>query len=1351
MATGATKAQVIALKKLSYDARKKAMEENPGLKVFLNNKGVTDPNDHNLDKLVADRVAQQEEAKKPITPEGRFEKLVLGNEPIKSYQERYQGLAKGEDKGGAGWGAPLAVLGTSLNAGLDLIPGGKPAKQGGKAIFKAVVKETTQGGIRKLLTGKAPKEIVEKVSQALSKTTDANVTQRILLDNGIDLNKSNVRVIARGPTESKQLADGIKRGNLESTGSTVPIDSLRIGSDSADELVPKRVNKYVKDIENGKTLDPVVINAAGEVQDGKHRLMAMQQLGVQDVPVVRQIEKKVADPLVGEWADVLKSQEAGLRGGDLVPSFDGGKIRTTAHSPFYREFYKANGRIPSKADWYDEAERQIKAGKADPEFMKYYNTQNNPEFKSLAATQDQSVGKTVDSQLVDTSKGPNPVIQPRGERQFGTYKSAQRAVNVSDRSKRAISEIDPQTYKTRNTANLAAKADEDIAKGAEGAYKKLYTLGDEGAGSHEDRIALANKLLEHYSKVGDEDKVVKIAVDMAKDNLNLGRAIQANRVVERLSPAGANKYAEKILRANREKLGKAVKEGEVAGKLKKTVESAQGKSVEKVVDELSTGEKVAKRVANTVKPKVKKKADALVDELTKKIKEESLAPKVSERKSPTQLLREVFGRTDEAKEAYPEAQRLLREKFKDNPAALKTLEKFFSSELNLPAASSTIDNAIREQLAANKTKVAEIIKKSWNGQKTSVDEIAKSLVKEGFDEDSAKLLAKEATDRLSTSVKEAKTKVLERLAKDAPRKAKSEYADKIARLSNLGALDDADYIDLARGKLKLPHLTPKISKDISKLAQEMQDLPENSVERYLKAKEIGERINEDIPKGAGQVVREILGAPRAILASTDISGMGRQGFLLGNRFPKHFADSFAKQAEYLASPKNFEDGMAVIATDPAYKIINDKMKVALTGVSKRPEEVFESTILEGKIAKKLLAGHVIAASDRAYTGALTNFRFNVAKQIMEDLGPEKLAKLSDEEFESLGRYINTMTGRGGKPGGWLDKHGATLSQGLFSPRLWASRLEVLNPVYYAKLKGPARKLALQNAGAFAGVAGTALYLAHLAGAKVETDARSSDFLKIKFGDTRYDILGGLQQNLVFAHRFLKGEKKSSTTGEITKLGTDPFGPNRLSILSDLVQNKENPIVATATTLLKNKDRAGQPVNPLNEVGKLFVPLSVQELASNVKHYGPRGVASSIPGFFGVGTQTYGLKDINVSGKQKEYLENLKAKNAPPQQIEATKEFFQTIKTIPSTDNSMDKIKKALEANDLDTVRNVATEYNKQYKSAFKEWADKYGKQYSSDDLLKVYTNGFIDNEQINRAAQRIKRDAEDQANGRVRL
>jgi hypothetical protein len=382
----------------------------------------------------------------------------------------------------------------------------------------------------------------------------------------------------------------------------------------------------------------------------------------------------------------------------------------------------------------------------------------------------------------------------------------------------------------------------------------------------------------------------------------------------------------------------------------------------------------------------------------------------------------------------------------------------------------------------------------------------------------------------------------------------------------------------------------------------------------------------------GEKAAMVAATPKAAMATADLSAPLRQGAVLGTRFPKEWKDAAAEAVTYFGAGKgqtNYDRAMEQIANNPRYELMK-KAGLAVDGAEGivGTEEQFMSSLLETDTAKKLQVGKVVAASDRAYTGFLTKLRSDVFNHIMDNLDNTGI-ELGEKELKSLGEFINSASGRGNL--GSLERHSGLLSKALFSPRLWKSRLDLLNPNYYYQLKGPARKYALQSSASFASVAATVLGLAAAAGATVIYDPRSADFAKIKIGNTRYDILGGLQQNIRLGAQMITGQKINSSTGELQTLGDGITTPTRKDLLYQFFENKENPLVGYASKVLAGKDAGGNPVNPATEFGKLFVPLNAMGVVETAKDRGsladPKNVATSaamnLPGFAGAGVQTYG--------------------------------------------------------------------------------------------------------------------------------
>lgn len=481
----------------------------------------------------------------------------------------------------------------------------------------------------------------------------------------------------------------------------------------------------------------------------------------------------------------------------------------------------------------------------------------------------------------------------------------------------------------------------------------------------------------------------------------------------------------------------------------------------------------------------------------------------------------------------------------------------------------------------------------------------------------------------------------------------------ISKISPQGIVEYARNIASKAGK----HLSPELENELVDTARSVAQMAPGEE----KAAAIREMINlarqPSAWDTAGEFFKGVLSAPRGLMATGDLSFAIRQGGVLGSRYPKEWAQALKNSAEYAVSEEKFQQGMTRLAnlTDengenllPVFQ----KMELSLPAVTGQAEEVFGNTsVLESKALKKVGVGHVVAGSDRAFSGAAAELRANVAKKIIDGYGGvAAMANWTEKDFKDLGRVLNTATGRGmggsGMVGRAFEKAAPFLSDTLFSARLWKSRLDLLNPIYYARLAPAARKVALQSSSSFAAVVSATLAAAAAAGAAVEMDPRSSDFGKIKIGNTRYDIMGGLQQNIVLAARELTGEKKTGD-GSIVDLTEGGYGqPNRFTTLSDFVTNKETPVLATATRLLKGKDIGGNDVNPWTEVAKLFIPLGLQDVNALVQDRAGNGdatqtpgeaaknwlnpadtaksVGQATPGFFGVGVQTYGSSTKNVA-------------------------------------------------------------------------------------------------------------------------
>ena len=368
-----------------------------------------------------------------------------------------------------------------------------------------------------------------------------------------------------------------------------------------------------------------------------------------------------------------------------------------------------------------------------------------------------------------------------------------------------------------------------------------------------------------------------------------------------------------------------------------------------------------------------------------------------------------------------------------------------------------------------------------------------------------------------------------------------------------------------------------------------------------------------------------LNLPRAVMATADFSAPLRQGIFLVGR-PKQWMPAFIDQFKYFANPKAYEGLMDNIKARPTYQLMRES-KLALTDVGPilgSREEMFMSNLAE-KIPG---FGKIAAGSNRAYSGFLNKLRADVFDDLVKSTQKQEI-KVEGKVLDDIAKFVNSATGRGDL--GFLKRAGPILNATFFSPRLMASRLNLLNPKFYADLSPVVRKEALKSLLTFGGTALTVMGLAKLSGAEIGADPRSADFGKIKVGNTRYDVLGGFQQYIKLASQLVSGQIVSSTTGKTITLGEGYKPLTRKDILVRFFESKESPVASFVTALLTGKTGIGEDFRLSREVISRFIPLVAQDMYDLFKERGPAGIGMAIPGVFGVGSQTYGKQEV-VTGE-----------------------------------------------------------------------------------------------------------------------
>lgn len=371
---------------------------------------------------------------------------------------------------------------------------------------------------------------------------------------------------------------------------------------------------------------------------------------------------------------------------------------------------------------------------------------------------------------------------------------------------------------------------------------------------------------------------------------------------------------------------------------------------------------------------------------------------------------------------------------------------------------------------------------------------------------------------------------------------------------------------------------------------------------------------------------QTLNTARAILTSLDVSAVLRQGgfIVLGNPArgarnlkpmfrafgSKEFAD---QEAERLKARENY----------PLYKQAKLFLSEPQSNKLTEQEEAFMSRWLD-KIPTAL-GGGLLRGSQRAYTVFLNRLRADSFDAMLASLQNGPTPTLA--EAQAVARFINVATGRGDL--GAANQAAVGLNTVFFAPRLVASRFQILGGYPYFKATPRTKKLILREYAKF--LTGAALVYALGAAAQgdddepIEVDPRSSDFGKIRFGNTRVDPMSGLIQATVLLSRLATGEKKTASGKIVDIRGKDvPYGgATSFSVMSDFARSKFSPAFGAAVNLLQGRNVVGEETSALGEAQRMIVPMSFSEAKETMEEQGvPEGTVLTILSLFGMGVQTY---------------------------------------------------------------------------------------------------------------------------------
>ena len=428
---------------------------------------------------------------------------------------------------------------------------------------------------------------------------------------------------------------------------------------------------------------------------------------------------------------------------------------------------------------------------------------------------------------------------------------------------------------------------------------------------------------------------------------------------------------------------------------------------------------------------------------------------------------------------------------------------------------------------------------------------------------------------------------------------------------------------------------------------------------YIKAKDERElRLlkqeykNRTFQEKGASVFRKIWNTPKAALGTADVSYAGRQGIwnvsrkMLSNPFhpkglfynQKSFIRDMGNMYASLAHEPTYRRLMHDITESPRYEMAK-KSGLAITDVNsplaRAREEYYGPNYAEEipLIGKKIKltgdvkipftkrkignlgdtgfkipftekhlkeVGGIVKASERAFTamGMLQRWEhFNQFADAMENRG--LTFEKDPQAFKEAAIYANQASGVGNLGQGKLKSAAGFLSTFIWSTKLAASRLQLLtkwaNLKFWTKVPKEVKLAYMKDSIKFIAMGASVLAMAKAMGLQVELDPRSSDFGKVKIGDTRYDIWGGMAQWVVLFSKLWSGESKSTQTGEIIPTGSNYGQTSRFDIAERFVRGKATPEVGAIANAMEGKNLAGEKTDATKELSRLFIPLIGQDV------------------------------------------------------------------------------------------------------------------------------------------------------------
>lgn len=370
----------------------------------------------------------------------------------------------------------------------------------------------------------------------------------------------------------------------------------------------------------------------------------------------------------------------------------------------------------------------------------------------------------------------------------------------------------------------------------------------------------------------------------------------------------------------------------------------------------------------------------------------------------------------------------------------------------------------------------------------------------------------------------------------------------------------------------------------------------------------------------------ISGNAKALLSTLDNSFFLRQGLRVMFSNPTVWAKNIVKSFGDIAKELKGVDAQRLMKADIYSRpnAINGKYEKMDLAVGIKGEEAFPPSLF----ARIHAVGRLFKGFESAYNGAALRMRADLADILIKRAEENGLNMKDATEAKSVGRLINSMTGRGYL--GRLEPVADVLNQAFFSPRYIKSQWDAITGYQLTmKITPFARRVALENFGkTLAGLGGLLTLANTIQPESVTFDPRSTNFGKIIINGISYDVTGGipgigrlLAQTFPTEHNGKRGFWKQTAKGRWVHLDSGKFGQDdAVDNILNFVEGKASPAMSVGLDVIRQKDFDGKKPTAQSIAKNLTVPLPAMTFNDLMKSEATEGekIVANMLSFLGIG-------------------------------------------------------------------------------------------------------------------------------------